>query len=83
MTDVEEVASNFQPTLVKHTDMSDPGNQQGEPPEDDMSGAPSPVSPVKPKSKTYEGGCHCGKVKYEIPNDHEALVILTASQGSA
>lgn len=32
-----------------------------------MSGLSSPISPTaKPKSKTYEGSCHCGKVKFSM-----------------
>jgi len=32
-----------------------------------MSGVSSPISPtVKPKSKSYEGQCHCGRVKFNM-----------------
>ncbi|KIW99923.1 uncharacterized protein Z518_10851 [Rhinocladiella mackenziei CBS 650.93] len=31
-----------------------------------MSDVSSPISPTKPKSQTYEGGCHCGKVKFTV-----------------
>lgn len=39
-------------------------------PESDMSAnsPTSPTSPSKPKSRTYDGSCHCGKVKYYNPN---------------
>lgn len=40
------------------------------PPELEMSAnsPTSPTSPSKPKSRTYDGSCHCGKVKYAIQN---------------
>ncbi|KAI1614895.1 Mss4-like protein [Exophiala viscosa] len=26
----------------------------------------TPVSPTKPKSQTYDGQCHCGKIKFTV-----------------